>query len=250
MLDDDTDVQFSPICSNVEQLTLGNVGVSLRLLTKFILSCKKLKCSSYCHPVDEQMTRNLTALSQLLETFTNSLEEVQVFNLPCVYIGSLPRCPSAFTRISSLVCDASVLAHPSRRRSTLSIRLPNPMRMIQIHEIYADFWRQFGDFGAVCEDLAQVLRFCLRSLLRWGFSNEPHFGSDMLQLRRHVLKVVSSLMRSDAVVKRISGHMVSRWTSLPHHWSVRNASSYKLHSRYSPWWLLRQSFTFSNSKCL
>jgi hypothetical protein len=155
MVDDDAhELQLSPKCSNVEQLTLENVGMSFHCLVKILLSCKNLKCFSYHTPVDPRVSRELSALLQILEAFGDSLEEIQIMHLPNLGVFGTPHSFSGFPALRHLVCDASVLTHPLRR-STLSLLLPKTIRKIHIHGIYAEFKHQFGDFESIRGDLLQ-----------------------------------------------------------------------------------------------
>lgn len=155
MLDDDTPMKLAPRCSNVEQLTLNSIGASLQSITDILLACRKLTRFSYRSPVNERVFRNLTALLRTLATFRHSLTEIQIRDLPCLPVGGGSRSLAEFTSLCSLACDASVFTHPSRK-SSLSALLPTSLQSIEIHEVYADFWQQFGDFVAIREDLTRT----------------------------------------------------------------------------------------------
>lgn len=156
MVDDDSHVKLSPKCSNVQHLTINSVAASFQCVAEILLACKNLRHFFYHSPLDERISRNLTALFRILSYFGGSLEEMQIRDLPSLYIGGAPRSLVEFTALRDLACDASVLTHPSRI-STLSALLPTGIRKIQIYDIYADFWQQFGSSQAVHEDLTQRL---------------------------------------------------------------------------------------------
>ena len=124
-------------------------------LADILVACRELRSFRYNSPLDDRVTRELSALFAILESFSGSLEAIQIMCLPSATVDKgTPRSLSAFKKLRDVACDASVLTHPSRK-SRLSALLPPNIQKVHIHNIYADFVRQFGGHACIRKDMSQ-----------------------------------------------------------------------------------------------
>jgi hypothetical protein len=153
--DDATPLDLRPKCSNVERLSFDSLMVSFRCLADILMACRELRHFRYVSPLDDRVTGELSALLGVLESFSGSLEAIQIMCLPSATVDkSTPRSLSAFKKLRDLACDASVLTHPSRI-SRLSALLPPSIQKVHVHNIYTDFVQQFGDHASIRKDMSQ-----------------------------------------------------------------------------------------------
>lgn len=87
IVDDDAQTKVEPGTSIIEHLTLRFVRISLRCLIKIVKLCRKLRRCSYRSPIGGRFPQGLFALFFTLQTFKDSLEEIEMLNLPARYTG-------------------------------------------------------------------------------------------------------------------------------------------------------------------
>ncbi|KAF9730124.1 hypothetical protein PMIN01_12057 [Paraphaeosphaeria minitans] len=140
--------------SNVEEIVFESIRMSFSSLIKIILSPKRLRRFTFYTPVDDRIVTRLSELFRALETFTDTLEELNLRYFQRVWNRPRTSCSlSNFKRLRSFTCDAAVFLDyfPS---TLVSVFLPRSIERLHIHDIAADFMEKFNGDTSVRADLA------------------------------------------------------------------------------------------------